>query len=110
MTYSSTVLWAIIAVAGLCTYACRAGFIFLSERVGALPPSVERALPFVPAAVLAALVAPSFLARDGQVALTLADGRLPAGIAAFLVAWVTENMLATIAVGMVVFWGIRFLT
>lgn len=108
MIHSPTVLWAVIAVAGLCTYLFRAGFVFLYDRLGTLPPVVERALPFVPAAVLAALVMPSFLAREGQVALTFADGRLPAGIAAFLVAWYTENMLATITVGMVVFWGVRF--
>lgn len=110
MTVPSTaVLWTIIAIAGLCTYLFRVGFVFLHDQLGALPPVVERALPFVPAAVLAALVLPSFFVREGQVVFALADGRFLAGVAAFAVAWYTENMFATITAGMAVFWSIRFL-
>lgn len=107
--FSGPMLWAVIAAAGLCTYAFRAGFVFLHDRLGALPPTVQRALTYVPAAVLAALVAPSFLVHEEQIVLTFTDGRLPAGVAAVTVARYTENMLATIAIGMIVFWGVRFL-
>lgn len=58
--------------------------------------------------MLAVLVASSSLAREGQIALS--DGWLPAGFVAFLVAWVTENMLATIAVGTALYWSVRFLS
>ena len=40
------------------TFLIRFSFLFLFEYVAAVPEGVERALRFVPAAVLAALVAP----------------------------------------------------
>jgi branched-subunit amino acid transport protein len=65
-----------------------------------VPPRLERALRYVPAAVLAALVVPAVVAADGSPTL-LGNDRLLAGAAAALVAWRTESVLATIVVGMV---------
>ena len=62
-----------------------------------LPPLVQRWLRYVPAAVLAALVAPAALAVDGRLQLGTNVWAMLAGL---LVAWRTRNMLLTILVGM----------
>lgn len=93
-------VWLAIVVAGLGTFLLRASFLFLFERVGGVPPRLERALRYVPAAVLAALVIPAIVAADGSPTI-LGNDRLLAGTAAALVAWRTESVLATIVVGMV---------
>ncbi|MFC6991554.1 AzlD domain-containing protein [Haladaptatus sp. GCM10025707] len=97
-------LWGIILVAGLGTFLIRLSFIQLFGWMNDLPPRAERALGFVPAAVLAALVVPSFLLVDESLALTFSNHRLIAGIIAGAVAWRTENLVATLVTGMVVLW------
>jgi len=103
------VIWAIVVAGSILTYALRGSFIFLYSRIGDPPAAFERSLEFVPAAVLSALVLPNLLVQDGQIALSLANNRLIAGVAALAAAWITENLFVTIAAGMVVFWGLRFL-
>ena len=105
-TYGPLAVWGVIAVVGLCTFLIRYSFIYLLGRVDGVPPRVERGLRYVPAAVLAALVAPSFLDPGPTVTATLLDPRLSAGVVAAGVAWVTENMFATLAVGMLTFWAV----
>ena len=67
-----------------------------------------RPLRYVPPAVLAALVLPDLVTLGPSVAATLLDERLIAGAVAGVVAWRTENVFATIAVGMGVLWLFRF--
>jgi branched-subunit amino acid transport protein len=93
-------VWLAVVVAGVGTFLLRASFLFLFERVGGVPPRLERALRYVPAAVLAALVIPALVAPDGAPTV-LGNDRLLAGALAALVAWRTESVLATISVGMV---------
>jgi branched-subunit amino acid transport protein len=93
-------VWLVIVVAGVGTFLLRASFLFLFERVGGVPPRLERALRYVPAAVLAALVVPALVAPDGATTV-FGNDRLLAGTLAALVAWRTESVLATIVVGMV---------
>lgn len=90
--------WLAILAIGAGTFAIRASFLYLYDYLD-LPPTVERALELVPAAVLSALVAPAVLAPEGSVAL--AGPRVPAAVLAVAVAWYTENILATIGVGLV---------
>ena len=98
MTPPDAVLWAVILAIGAGTFALRFSFIGLSERLGDLPPTAERALEFVPAAVLAALVLPALVVVDGSATIAGND-RLLAGAIAAVVAWRTEDILATIVVG-----------
>ncbi|MEE9582537.1 MAG: AzlD domain-containing protein, partial [Acidimicrobiia bacterium] len=56
----------------------------------------------IPAAVLAAIVAPSITHASG--AFDLGTDRFVAGVIAGVVAWRTKNVLATIGVGMGVLW------
>lgn len=96
-------VWAIVLVMGGLTFALRASFLLLGERL-TLPGGLARALRFVPAAVLAALVLPAVVAPEGQ--LAFGDPRLLAGAVAALVAWRTRAVLPTLLVGMALLWGL----
>lgn len=97
-------IWIVIFAVAAGTFILRSCFILLFGWVGEIPPPLENALRFVPAAVLAGLAFPAFVSIDGAVVLSLGNERLVAGSVATIVAWRTENMLVTIAVGMVVLW------
>jgi branched-subunit amino acid transport protein len=106
--WSHAGVWAAIAIVGGCTYAIRFSFLYLFGRIDAVPPRLRRVLRYVPAAVLAALVVPSVVTIEATAAGTLFDERVLAGAVAAAVAWRTENVLATIAVGMGTLWALRF--
>jgi branched-subunit amino acid transport protein len=96
-----TAVWPTIVAIGVGTFLIRFSFLFLFEYVSEVPESIERALRFVPPAVLAALVVPAVVMVDGSPAITVGNERLIAAGIAAVVAWRTENIFATIAVGMV---------
>lgn len=89
--------WLTVAVGGLLTYGIRAVFPLLADRTVELPARVRTALSMIPAAALAALVAPPFLAPAGRVEAVSPE--LAAGIAAALVQWRFRNVPATLAAG-----------
>lgn len=60
-----------ILAAALATYTTRIGGYLLIKSMKAIPPRMEAALNAVPAAVLAALVAPSFIYGGMDVTVTL---------------------------------------
>ncbi|GAB3696771.1 AzlD domain-containing protein [Halorubrum pallidum] len=104
----SSGVWLAIVVIGVATYGFRLSFIHLFGRIDEVPPSVKRPLRYVPPAVLAALVLPDFVTLESSLVETLVDEQLIAGAVAGAVAWRTENVFATITVGMVVLWLFRF--
>ncbi|MEF8840298.1 MAG: AzlD domain-containing protein [Haloarculaceae archaeon] len=97
-------VWLLIVGVSLVTFGLRASFLLGIEGIDGLPPTLERVMPFVPTAVLAALVAPNVFLGGGAVAVGPGNARLVAGLLAFGVAWYTENMLATVGTGMAVLW------
>lgn len=99
-------LWLVVLAAAAGTYALRVSFIALFGRLDDVPPRVERVLSYVPPAVLAALVLPELVLSDGALAVSLGNDRLLAGAIAAGVAWRTEDMLATVAVGMGVLYAL----
>lgn len=109
MALSTTTVWLAILGGAIGTFALRGSFIALFGRIDTVPPRVNLVLRYVPAAVLAALVVPPLFAPGEMLSLSLANHRLLAGAAAAVVAWYTENMLATIGVGMVVLWSLEWL-
>lgn len=96
-------LWLAMIGLGILTFLIRFSFIALLERWQA-PQIVQRALRFVPVAVLTAIIVPELMLRDGVLNTNLLNPRLLAGIVAVLVAWKTKNVILTIVVGMLVFW------
>ncbi len=69
-----------------------------------MPDWLVRALRFVPAAALAALVFPALTHPAGHLDLSLHNLRLLAGLGGAIVAWKTRNVLLTILVGMALLW------
>ncbi|SEN42853.1 Branched-chain amino acid transport protein [Halorientalis persicus] len=105
-SYADPLVWGVILVIGVLTYAIRLSFIGLFGYLDEIPPRLERPLRYVPAAVLAALVLPAFVTLDAS---GLAVDKLVAGGLAAIVAWRTENVFATMAAGMGALWAVRFL-
>lgn len=93
---------------GLITYTIRLSLFLLPERV-TLPPWLLRALRYVPAAVLSAIIFPEMLLADGQFYLSLGNERLLAGIIAGLIAWRTRHVGLTFVVGLVTLWLLQLL-
>lgn len=94
---------------GVITYAIRVSLFLLPEGAQ-LPEGLLRALRYVPAAVLSAIIAPELLIPGGVFDLSLGNERLLAGLAAILVAWRTRNVLLTVIVGMGTLWLLQWLT
>jgi branched-subunit amino acid transport protein len=92
-------VWLVMILGGLITYTIRLSFIVLLERCQ-MPVLVQRALRFVPPAVLSAIILPEMLMMDGKIVIGSENLRLLAGLAAVLVAWRTRNALLTVGVGM----------
>lgn len=88
---------------GLVTYAIRLSLFLLPERV-ILPAWLLRALRYVPAAVLSAIILPELLLPQGTFDLSLGNERLLAGLLAIVIAWRTRNVFLTVAVGLVALW------
>lgn len=85
-------------VAGLITFGWRVSFLAVRNADQRMPVWMRGALRHVPAAVLAALVAPALVRHTGS--LDLLDARVLAGLVGGLVAWRTRSILATVVVGM----------
>lgn len=100
---SDFAIWSTVVVIGLITFLLRLSFIQLQDRVR-LPALVQRALRYVPPAVLAALVVPALVRPEGIIDLSLDNVRLIAGILAAIAAWWSGNVLVTMAVGMGMLW------
>jgi len=96
-------LWLIVIAMGIVTFGIRLFPIVLLGRIE-IPLIVQRALRFVPPAVLTAIVVPELLYHNGQVDVSLMNVRLLAGLIAIVVAWRTKNALITIGVGMIALW------
>jgi branched-subunit amino acid transport protein len=69
---------------------------------------MQRALHYVPPAVLSAIVFPELFFRDGSLHLALDNYRLLAGVIAVLVAWFSKNILITIIAGMIALFLLQF--
>lgn len=96
---SGSTLWLVIVVAGIVTFALRLSFIAFLGRVE-LGPLARRALGLLPAAALAALVAPAVFYQGETLEVSLGNEQLLAAAVAALVAWRTRNTLLTLASGM----------
>ena len=99
-------VWLVIALLTLATFIARSSFWLVGHRIN-LPRRVQEALRYAPACALAAIIVPDLLMTDGQIAFSLDNPRLLAGIAATAFFLVKRNMLLTIMFGMAVYTFIR---
>lgn len=99
-------LWLIFILLGLATTLPRASFIVLGNRFS-LPPTLQRALRYAPAAALAAIVVPDVLTVGGHIAPL--NPKLAAAGAAILVAARWRNPWLPFIAGMAVLLGLKAL-
>jgi branched-subunit amino acid transport protein len=98
----------LILAMSLVTFIARYAMIAILGRYD-VPPDVTRALAFVPIAAFAAIAAPELFLRDGFLSIGLANPRFVAGIAAAIAAFLSRNVLVTLATGMGVMWLVQVL-
>ena len=100
-------LWAMVVVVGALNYLSRLSFIaFFARRE--MPPLLARALKFVPAAMLTALIVP-MIVQPSLVATDAPGPRIAAALLAGAVAWRWRSEIATIGAGMVALWALKSL-
>jgi branched-subunit amino acid transport protein len=99
-------LWLVILAVGGLNYLSRLSFIAFFANRG-IPRLLARALKYVPAAMLTALVVPMILVVPAVEAAQGAGPRIVAAIVAVAVAYFTHSTLATLAAGMSALWGLR---
>ena len=103
---STLTLWLTIVGAGAVTFALRLSFIALVGGIET-PLLLGRALRFVPAAVLTAVVIPLLFYKNGALEVSLGNERLLAGLVAVLIAWRTRSVLFTLGGGMATLWTLQ---
>lgn len=102
-------VWLIILAASALTFSIRLSFIVLQGN-REFPESIKKALRFVPASVLAAIVWPAVFAPHKVMNISPANLQIYAAIVAAAVAWKTKNILATLGVGMGLLWFLQWIT
>ena len=104
MKYDDT-LWIAFLLIGLATTLPRASFILPGNRV-TLPPLIQRALRYAPAAALAAIVVPDVMLVSGH--LQPLNPKLAAAVAAVAVRLAWQNPWLPFIAGMGVLLVLRF--
>ena len=107
MSWTPENVWWFIFVVGLGTFILRLSFI-LDSRLIASAVVLQRALRYIPAAVLSAIIWPALAIPTGPESVTGGHDRLVAGLLAAVVAWKTKNILLTIGAGLSALWIIQW--
>lgn len=94
--------WIATVACGVMTYLLRGSFLLMASRLGEVPELVKTMLRMIPAAVLAALLAPPLFYIDGEISL-LTPRTVAAGFALVLVLTV-KNVLLTVLGGVFALW------
>ncbi len=99
----------LIAGMALVTFAIRYSMFAVAGRVS-FPPRLVSALQYVPPAVLTAIIVPAVLIPSGDtIQFSYTNAYLVGGLIAFGIGWFSKNLLLTILLGMLAFWGWQWL-
>jgi branched-subunit amino acid transport protein len=101
-------LWVVIFAVGLLNYLSRLSFIAVFAR-RTIPPLLGRALKYVPAAMLTALIVPMIAADPMAGSAMAVNPKVIAAIVAGIVAFFTRSSLWTLAIGMLALWLLHWL-
>ena len=100
---------AVLIISGMFVVTFGVRFVlFARAHKVVMPDFLERALKFVPVAVLTAIITPMILMPDQQVDMSLFNPWLLGGIAAFAVGIWRQQQLLTILVGVIVFFVSKY--
>ena len=101
-------LWVVIFAVGLLNYLSRLSFIAVFAR-RSMPPLLERALKYVPAAMLTALIVPMIIADPAAGGAMAFNTKVAAAIVAGVVAFFTRSSLWTLGTGMAALWLLKWM-
>jgi len=101
-------LWLIIISVSIVTFALRMSFI-ATLKPHVIPRAVREGLAYVAPAVLAAIVMPPVLLREGVIDAAPDNPRVIAAVAAFAIAWFTRSVVGSIVGGMATLWLAQWL-
>ena len=102
-------IWLVMLLGGLITFGMRFSLIYLFGRFQ-IPETMQKALHYVPPAVLSAIIFPELFLHDGVMDFSPDNTRLLAGVIAIVVAWFSRNTLITILAGMIALFLLQFLS
>lgn len=101
-------LWAVIFTVGALNYFSRLSFIaFFAKR--SIPPLLARALKYVPAAMLTALVLPMVADVSPAGDIAWSTPKVAAAILAAVVAFLFKSSPKTLIAGMLALWLLQWL-
>jgi branched-subunit amino acid transport protein len=106
--HDAWLVWTLIVGMAVATFFVKAVFVLPGHRLR-LSPTFERILRYAPAAALMAIIAPELAMADGAIAIAPDNPRLLGGLAGFVIAVATRNIVVTIAGGMLVMLAARWL-
>ena len=97
------IIWVCIVICGLLTFSMR--FLPISSLMPKQMPDIwVRAMHYVPASVLTAIIVPAILIPEGQTVMLEGNLRVPTAILAIGVALWTRSIIATLIAGMGCIW------
>jgi branched-subunit amino acid transport protein len=99
-------IWMIAGMMAV-TFGIRYFLFALADRIR-MAPWIEASLKFIPPAVLTAITLPAVLLPKGDWQVSFSNPYLAAAIAAASAGVLSRNLLATIGIGLSVFFGHRY--
>ena len=105
---SALEIWLLIIGLTLITQLMRSTFLLFGDRFR-LPERVQHGLRYAPVCALIALITPELFVNQGALDISMSNPKLVAGIVAALSTLVLRSMIATIALGMLVFATLQML-
>lgn len=101
---SALVWWVVILAVGALNFLSRLSFIALFSRIE-MPRFAARALRFVPAAMLTAIIVPAVVfVAPSTLVFSYTNPKLVAALLASFVAWRTKSAMATMGSGIIALW------
>ena len=101
-------LWIIIVSVAVLVFFSR--FLLLEPWIPLkLNDNVQQFLKYSAPAVLTAIATPIVLIRHDTISLTFNNVYLLAGLVVIGLAWVTKNILLSVVLGMLCFWGLQYI-
>jgi branched-subunit amino acid transport protein len=98
--------WTIIIGMGFVTFSVRYLLLGLANRIQ-FSGIIEEALKYIPPAILTAIAFPAIFLPNGEWGLSISNPYLLAAASATVAGVVFKNLLVTVAVGLLVFFGFQ---
>ena len=100
-------IWISIFIAGIINYLTRLGSVLLIKPQK-LNKTTKELLSFVPSAVFPAIIFPAVFLDNTGLLVELNDPKIIATIIAFIIGFISRNLIFTISVGLISYWLLIF--